>query len=52
MNEHEDERPQTPQEIVAAAMDPENLHALVTAFHDHRQSIREHEEIRRPKEQL
>lgn len=39
--------PQTPEEIVLAAMAPENLHALVTAFMAHRQSIREHEESRR-----
>jgi hypothetical protein len=40
-------RPQTPLEIIAAAKDPENLHALVMAFHGHRQSIREHEESRK-----
>jgi hypothetical protein len=51
MNEHEAERPQNAAEIVAAAMKDENLIALVAAFHGHRQSIREHEESRRPKEQ-
>lgn len=40
-------RPQTPEELVAAAMAPENLHALVHAFWDHWQSIREHEESRK-----
>lgn len=41
------ERPQTDAEIAAAATDPENLRTLIQAFHDHRQSIREHEESRK-----
>lgn len=38
---------QTPQKIVDAATNPDNLAILVHAFHGHRQSIREHEESRR-----
>lgn len=40
-------RPQTDREIFLAATNHTNVEALMEAFHDHRQSIREHEESRK-----